>query len=41
MVDGTKSQVLRVNEDEQKISRTRMTQVLQASIENKIKSISP
>ena len=40
MVDGTKSQVLRVKEDEKNISDTKES-FLQASIKNSIKSISP
>ncbi len=40
VADGTKSQVLRVKEDEKNISDTKEP-VLQASIKNSIKSISP
>ena len=40
MADGTKSQVLRVKEDEKNISDTKEP-VLQASIKNSKKSISP
>ena len=40
MADGTKSQVLRVKEDEKNISDTKEP-FFQASIKNSIKSISP
>ena len=40
MVDGTQSQVLRVKEDEKKISDKKKT-YLQASTKNKLKSVSP
>ena len=40
VADGTKSQILRVKEDEKNISDTKEP-FLQASIKNSIKSISP